>query len=118
MKAAKKSSPPKIVQRLNFAMEKQSLARVVKDTPLEEDIKVSFGIDYQQKIWVAAATPDHVVGPSSFAQQLSFAIPRTRVVEVLADVRSGGLVRISLGIGNDYRVWLSVSSDVDDKAAS
>jgi hypothetical protein len=118
MKPVKKSSPPKIVQRLNFAMDKQSLQRVAKDTPEHEDIKISFGIDYQQKIWVAAATPDHVVGPSSFAQQLSFAIPRKRVVEVLADVRSGGLVRISLGIGDDQRVWVSVSSDVDDKVAS
>lgn len=118
MKAVKKSSPPKIVQRLNFAMDKQSLQKVVKDTPEHDDIKISFGIDFHQKIWVAAATPDHVVGPSTFAQQLSFAIPRTRVVEVLADVRSGGLVRISLGIGDDQRVWVSVSSDDDDAVTS
>lgn len=114
MKPVKKSSPPKIVQRLNFAMDKQSLQRVVKDTPVDEDIKISFGIDYQQKIWVSAATPDHVVGPSAFAQQLSFAIPRTRVENVLGEVRSGGLVKISLGIGDDQRLWISVSSDASD----
>jgi hypothetical protein len=105
MKEVKKSSPPKIVQRLNFAIDKQSLQKVVKD-------------DFHQKIWVAVATPDHVVGPSSFAQQLSFAITRKRVVEVLADVRSGGHVRISLGIGSDQRVWVSVSSDDDDAVTS
>jgi len=118
MKAGKKNSPPKIVQRLNFAMEKQSLQRVVKETPVDEDIKIFFGIDYQQKIWVSASTPDHVVGPSSFAQQLSFAIPRSRAVDVLEDVRSGGHVKISLGIGDDQRLWLSISSDVDDLTAS
>lgn len=109
--ATKKSSSPKIVQRLNFAIDKRSLQKVVKDTPAGKDVKIFFGIDYQQKIWVAAATPENVLGPSPFAQQLSFSIPRSRVSAVLNDVRSPeGVVKISVCIGDDHKLWVLLSS--------
>jgi hypothetical protein len=114
MKPPKQGHPPKIVQRLTFSMDKLSLQRVIKETSKDEDLKISFGIDYQQKIWVEASSPDGAVGPAPFAQQLSFSVPRNLAVNVLSEVRDGCMVKISLCICTDQKVWISLSDDPND----
>jgi hypothetical protein len=114
---AKKSSAVKVVQRLDFVIEKAQLQNLLRDDKAGPSIKINFGIDYDQKIWVSASSSDSNQNerPSSFAQKLVFSISKKSVRDVLKKVRQAGSVRISMVISDDQKLWVALSPKKGDQ---
>lgn len=114
---AKKSSSVKVVQRLDFVIEKIQLQNLLRDDKGGPNIKINFGIDYDQKIWVSASSYDASPSdrPSAFVQKLVFSIPKKSVKDVLKTVRQGGGVKISMVIADDQKLWVALSPKKGDE---
>ena len=116
---AKKSSGVKIVQRLDFAIEKLQLQNFLREDKGGQDIMINFGIDYNQKIWVSASSSDasSTQRPSAFAQKLVFTLSKKSVKDVLKKVRQGGNVNISMVITGDQKIWVALSPQAGDRVS-
>lgn len=113
----KKSSGLKVVQRLDFVIEKEELQNFLRYDKAGPNIKINFGIDYDQKIWVSASSSDanQSQRPSCFAQKLVFSIPKKSVKDVLKSVRKGGYVQISMVISDDQKLWVTLAPQTGDQ---
>jgi len=114
---AKKSSAIKAVQRLDFVIEKVQLQNLLREDKGEPNIKINFGIDYEQKIWVSASSynSNENERPATFAQKLVFSMPKKSIVAVLKTVRQGGSVKISMVIADDQKIWVTLSPKKGDQ---
>lgn len=116
---AKKSSGVKIVQRLDFAIEKLQMQNFLREDKGGPNIMINFGIDYDQKIWVSASSSNASSSerPSAFAQKLVFTISKKSVKDVLKTVRNGGNVKISMVITDDQKIWVALSPQAGDRVS-
>ena len=115
--ASKKSSGVKPVQRLDFVIEKSEFQNFLRDDKGRSIIKINFGIDYDQKIWVSASSADANQNerPSYFAQKLVFSVSKKSVRDVFKSVKQGGNVKVSMVIGDDQKIWVTLSPQSGDQ---